>query len=185
MWGTTVVKKSSLAETTKVGLSSSAFGNGRVSFHNYNGTAGDHRTYLIGGGSGAGLGSILSETSVRHTASGLAWKISPVTATYITSLYPLVMPLAKIAVAASALVTVKVWMRRTNTGLTGTLKCRGGQIGGVSADVTDTIGAAIDTWEEQTITFTPNEAGVVEITVEAYGGSTYSLYVDDLTVTQA
>jgi hypothetical protein len=107
------------------------------------------------------------------------------TETYITSIFPISMSLGKIAVAASSLVTVKVWMRRTNTGLTGTLKCAGGQIAGVSADVTDTIGAAIDTWEEQTITFTPSEAGVVEITVEAYGGTTYSLYVDDLTVTQA
>jgi hypothetical protein len=45
--------------------------------------------------------------------------------------------------------------------------------------------AAANTWEEVTITFTPSEAGFVEITAEAYGGTTYTGYVDDMTITQA
>lgn len=129
-------------------------------------------------------GTIQTEDTVRHTASGQAWKISVNNAIRTTD-YPLDFQIAKIACAASALVTVKAWMRRTNTGLTHRLVCKGGQIGGVAADVTSSMTAAADTWEELTITFTPNEAGVVCITTESYGGTTYSGYVDDLTITQA
>lgn len=182
IYGDTQILKSSLAEATKVTVTSASNGRGYIRFQNFNNTTNDHRTYY---GSGAGGATIFSETTVRHTASGIAWKISPLGTVYVTALVPVRMPLARVAVNASALVTVKVWMRRTNTGLTGTLICRGMQIAGVASDVTDTIGAAIDTWEEQTITFTPSAAGVVEIHAEAYGGSTYSLYVDDFTVTQA
>lgn len=183
--GITVIKKSSMAEATKVSLGSSGYSNGRLSFHNYNGTADDHRTYLISGGTGSGNATIFSETSVRHTASGIAWALSPKSTTYVTSLFPMVLSVAKIAVAASALVTVRMWGRRTNTGLTGFLRCRGGQIAGVSADVTDSMTAIADTWEELEITFTPSEKGVVEIEAVCYGGSTYTFYVDDLTVSQA
>lgn len=130
------------------------------------------------------LGVIQSESSVRHTASGIAWKMSPTTSTAVSNA-PLALAIARVACAASALVTVKAWMRRTNTGLTMKLVCKGGQIGGVSSDVTASMTASADTWEELTITFTPNEAGVVEIEAHAYGGTTYSGYVDDLTISQA
>jgi hypothetical protein len=180
------ILKSSMAEATKLVTDSAGYGTGSLSFQNFNLTSGDHRTYLIGGGAVTGLGTIFSEGSVRHTASGLAWKLSPQTTIYITPTFPLVMALAKIACKASALVTVKCFMRRTNTGLTGTLRCRGGQIGGVAADVTASISAAADTWQEVTITFTPNEIGVVEIDVACYATSTtYSLYCDDMTISQA
>jgi len=182
MHGDVKILKSSLAEGTKVGVDSAGFGAGRVRFQNYNGTTDDHRVWFNSGSGGA---RFTSETSVRHTASGIAWKLSPVGTTFINSRNPAIFPLAKILCSASALVTVKVWLRRTSTGLTGTLHCSGGQIAGVANDVTDSIGAAIDTWEEQTITFTPSVVGVVEIEVRCYGGTSDSLYVDDLTVTQA
>ena len=95
-------------------------------------------------------------------------------------LYPLFMSLAKIAVAANSQVTVSCWFRRSNTGITGKLVCRGGQIAGVSADVSASMTAAADTWEQLTINFTPTAAGVVEIEAWAYGGTTYSVYVDDI-----
>ena len=95
------------------------------------------------------------------------------------------LPIAQIAVGASALVTVKAWMRRTNTGLTGRLVCKGSQIDGVAADVTSSITAAANTWEEVSLTFTPSEAGVVEIETQWYGGTTYTGYVSDATFSQA
>jgi hypothetical protein len=52
----------------------------------------------------------------------------------------------------------------------------------VAADVTDSIGAAIDTWEEQSITFTPNESGTVEIDLVVYGVTNHSMYFDDMSV---
>jgi len=123
-----------------------------------------------------------STASVRHTASGIAWQLSP-TSSSRNSDHPVTLSLAKIACTANIIVTVKAWMRRTNTGISGVLSCLGGQIAGVTDDVTASVSVAADTWEELTLTFTPTENGVVEIEALAYGGTTYSLYVDDLTVT--
>lgn len=127
---------------------------------------------------------ISSATDQRHTASGISWKIQP-TNTRRTAEWPVSLPISKVACAANSLVTVKAWMRRDNTALTMRLVCKGGQIAGVAADVTASMTAAANTWEEVTITFTPTEIGVVEITAEAYGGSTYSGWVDDMTISQA
>ena len=165
-----------ISDTTEV-AAFAAGSDGRIISVKHDQTVDNHIIWVNGG-------QIISQTAVRHTASGIAWQISP-SSTDRDATWPIVLPLGRVAVSASALVTVSVWLRRTNTGLTGTLRVRGGQIGGVAADVTDSIGVAADTWEQQTVTFTPNEAGVVEIEVIAYGGTTYNLYVDDLAVSQA
>jgi hypothetical protein len=111
--------------------------------------------------------------------------LAPTSSTIRTSSYPLDFEIAKVAVAANSLVTIKAWMRRTNSGLTTGLRIKGGQIGGVTNDITSYMTAAADTWEQVTLTFTPTEIGVVEILAECYGGSTYTAYVDDLTISQA
>lgn len=126
-----------------------------------------------------------SEATVRHTASDIAWKVSPLSTSYINSGRQARLPIAEIPCNASALVTIKVWMRRTNTGLTASLLIPRMQLTGMTTDVRTAMTAAADTWEEITATFTPTEAGVVEVFVECYGGTTYSLYVDDITATQA
>ena len=160
-----------------------AFADGRVYSEKHDGTADNHQIFCDGG-------LISSTTAQRHTASDIAWALQP-TSTNRSAIYPLSLSLGKYAVAASALVTVTLWTRRTNTGLTLKLVCKGGQIGGVAADVTASSSEAADTWGGDgaagplSITFTPSEAGVVEITAEAYGGTTYTGYVDDISVTQA
>lgn len=130
------------------------------------------------------LGTIVSQATTVHGSATLAWQFNP-TSTNGSATYPLKIVIAKVACAASALVTVKVWFRRTNTGLTGVLICKGDQIAGVASDVSASISAAADTWEELTITFTPTVAGVVEIEAQFYGGTTYSGYVSDMTISQA
>lgn len=183
--GIVEILASSIGEATKVSTASASFNfnpYGRVTFRNYLGVADDHRSWVGGYGN---HGTLTSDAVVRRTASGLAWKLSPLNATYVTSKTPLRIPLATVRVAASTLVTVKLWLRRTNTGLTGTLFCRGGQLSGVAADVSASITVAADTWEEVTITFTPSVAGAIDLEVVAYGGATYSLYYDDLSITQA
>jgi hypothetical protein len=176
------ILKSSMAEATKFQANAANNGllQGGVRFRNYNSTANDHRFYMAGS-----TARIDAETTVRHTASGLAWKMQPLTSDWISSDYPLVLPLAKLAVRANALVTVSVWMRRTNTGITGKLFTAGGVLNGVASDVSNSITVAADTWEKVTISFTPTEAGVVEIQAHAYGGTTYTLYVDDVEWSQA
>lgn len=126
---------------------------------------------------------ISSATDQRKTASGISWKIQPTNAER-SSNWPISLSLAKIACAANSLVTVKAWMRRDNSGLTMRLVCKGGQIAGVANDVTASV-TTTNAWEEETITFTPTETGVVEITAEAWGGTTFSGWVDDMTISQA
>lgn len=143
----------------------------------HDGTADNHYLYNP-------YGVIRSDTTTRHTASGISWKLSPTTVN-ITDTNPLKLSIAKIACTANNLVTVKAWMQRSNTGLTMHLSCPGGQLAGVSSTVETSVTVAANTWEELTITFTPTEAGVIEVFAVAHGGTTYNGYVDDMTITQA
>lgn len=154
--------------------------------HNHDQIIGNHKIFHPAVFTGtSGLGALISSaTDQRHTASGISWKIQP-SSTNRSSAWPVPLSLAKVACAANSLVTVKAWMRRTNTGLTMRLVCKGDQIAGVATDVTASMSAVANTWEELTITFTPTEVGVVEITAEAFGGTTFSGWVDDLTISQA
>jgi hypothetical protein len=153
-------------------------GDAAIYSQNHDQVVGNHRIVFNGG-------VIVSATDERKTASGISWKLQPTSTSLRTSVTPLYLSLAKVACAANSLVTIKAWMRRSDTGLTMRLVCKGGQIAGVTSDVVDSMTAAADTWAEQTITFTPTEVGVVEITAEAFGGTTFSGWVDDLTISQA
>lgn len=151
---------------------------GRAAFENFDGVSGDHRIYHE-------HGYIFAQTSVRHTASGIAWAMQP-TSTGSNAAFPLRLPIAKVACVANEEVTASVWLRRDDTGLTMKLVCPAYQLDGIGvADVETSMTAAVDTWEEVTVQFTPTEAGVVELFVDAYGGTTYTGYVDDFSVAQA
>jgi hypothetical protein len=155
---------------------SNAFEGSVLFSHNHDQVANNHRIFLDSA-------LIRSATDQRHTASGISWKIQP-TSTRRSSAWPIILSLAKVACSANNLVTIKAWMYRDNSGLTMRLVCKGGQIAGVSSDVTASV-TTTNAWEEETITFTPTETGVVEITAEAWGGSTFSGWVDDMTISQA
>ncbi|MBF0185477.1 MAG: hypothetical protein HQM06_13985 [Magnetococcales bacterium] len=148
-----------------------------VFFEKYAGTAGDNRQYFA-------TGTIKSQSTTRHTASGYAWQFSPASVSS-TDGNPLRLSVAKVAVSANSQVTVSAWMRRDNTGLIMRLKCLGGQLSGITNDITSSMTVGADTWEQVTIQFTPTEIGVVEIVAEAYGGTTYNGFIDDLTISQA
>ena len=100
---------------------------------------------------------------------------------------PIVQPLQPFAVGASTLVTFKIWVYRTSTDVEGRVRLKGYVTPGVDADVTATITAAINTWQELSVTCTPSAAGVVQIDLESYSvaGSTGTVYFGDATVTQA
>ena len=144
---------------------------------NHNGVSGDTVILMY-------AGSVVSTTSVRHTSSGIAWALAPTSTRDRPSDYPVTLKIATLAVAADTVVTVKAWLRRTNTGLTLGLRILADQIAGVSSDVLSPMTAAADTWEEVTLTFTPAANGVVKIQAYCYGGA-YTGYVDDLTIAQA
>lgn len=177
MNGEAFFKNCLIDDTTEVGYGVSSSGSHALFSQDHDQTAGNHKIFLTGA-------LIQSATDQRKTASGIAWKIQP-TNTNRCSYWPAPLSLAKVACAANRLVTIKAWMRRDNIGLTMRLTCKGGQIAGVANDVTSAMTAAANTWEEVTITFTPTEIGVVEIIAEAWGGTTYSGWVDDMTISQA
>lgn len=123
-------------------------------------------------------------TPVHGTSTrSFAHNTSANTSTYV----PFIQPLQPFAVAASALVTFKIWVYRTSTNVEGRVRLRGYVTPGVDADVTATISAAINTWQELTVTCTPSAAGVVQIELESYSvnGSTGTVYFGDATVSQA
>lgn len=153
-----------------------ALDNSKFIFQKFGGSTTDHRIY-------GDLYLIRTDTTVTHSGSGYSWAISPTNS--IRDSNPVEFSLAKVAVNANSLVTIKAWMRRTNTGLTMNLVVPGYQLPGITDDVVSTVTASADTWQEVTVTFTPTEAGVVEVFAEVFGGSTYTGYVDDMTITQA
>jgi len=123
-------------------------------------------------------------TPVHGTATR-SYAHSP-TADHFTNM-PIVQPLQPFAVGASTLVTFKIWVYRTSTNVEGRVRLKKYVTPGIDADVTATITAAIDTWQELSVTCTPSAAGVVQIDLESYSvaGSTGTVYFGDATVTQA
>lgn len=132
----------------------------------------------------AGLGTVNQQSSVVDSPATTAWQMRPTT-TDATAISPVRLKIGTVVCAASTLVTVTVRMRRDDTGLTMRLVCPGGQISGVTNDVSADMTAAANTWETVTITFTPSKAGAVDIYAYAFGGTTYSGYVCNLTAAQA
>lgn len=148
-------------------------GDGVLKVSRYNNTDNDHRIYMENA-------SCLSQTTVRHTASGIAWALAPTSAN-VSNVFPFIVPIGTYAVGAGSTV-IKVWLRRTNTGLTLMLVCPAGRLPGMTSSVSASMTAAANTWEEVSITIAPTSSGVVELEVWAYGGTTYTGYIDDLTV---
>lgn len=125
-----------------------------------------------------------SNVLIRHTNSGMSWKLS-LTNLY-TNYYHVYVPLAKVVVAANLQVTVSLWVYRPNGTLQNfRLMVMRGQIAGVEADIYSAYrSAAIDTWEQLTLSFTPTEAGLVEVCAHAWRNE-YALYFDDFDAVQA
>lgn len=141
---------------------------------NENNNADTHFGYTDGG-------LISSDVTTVHTAGGMSWKLSP-TSTTRSATYPLPLTIAKVACAANVDTTVKAWFRRDNTGLTARLICKGGQLLGLEADISSSMSAAADVWQELSIVLHPTQKGVVEILAEAWGGTAYNAWSHDVTV---
>jgi len=129
--------------------------------------------------------TINKQSTTTQSGSGYAWKFA-ITDSTRTSIYPVKLSIAKIAVAANKQVTVKAYLKKDHaTNVGAKIICRGGQIAGVDSDVSTT--KADDTnWEQLTLTFTPTEVGVVEIECHAwYVSGSSNVYIDTMTIEQA
>lgn len=131
----------------------------------------------------AGIGTVNQQTTIVDSPATTSWRMRPTTTT-ATANSPVLLKLGTVVCAASSAVTVTARMQRDNTGLTMRLICPGGQITGVASDVFSDMTAAANTWQTVTITFTPTKAGAVDIYAHAFGGTTFSGYVCNLTATQ-
>ena len=173
--GVNYIYKAIIAEATEV-AGAVAFANSRIYSQMHDNTPNNHWIFTDGG-------TINSQTTTRHTASGIAWKFA-ITSSNRASNYPLTLSVAKLAVAANNQVTCKIWMKKDHaTNVAGKLVCRGGQLSGVSSDVTDTKADDTD-WEQLSISFTPTETGVIEIEAWAYySAGSSNVYVDDFDYT--
>lgn len=149
------------------------------STHHYVNNGGVTTDHSIAFGQYVASGSVASDTSTRHTASDYAWKLSSTGVGSSFSTVPL--SIAKIACVANEQRTVTAWMRRSSTSLTVRLRVKGGFWAGIDTDATAAMTAAINTWEQVTLQFTPTEQCVVEVFAECYG-TTADAWVDDLGV---
>lgn len=143
---------------------------------NHDQTAGNHQQWHEGG-------KIISDTSLRHTASGIAWKMSP-TSTTRSSAYPLRTKIATVYCVSGTQTTVSAYFAKDHADISLGLRIRGGQLGGPSSDTTQTSSVGSGSAYEATATqiqWTPTSTGWVEIEAICYTASstTANGWVDD------
>lgn len=143
-------------------------------------TAGDHRVYLQSA-------TIFTDSSTRHTASGVSWKFTNTSAGR-NSTFPIPLKIARLKCSANTAVNLTIWTYRDSTNATGQLIVEGGQIAGVSSSVSVTCTPTINTWtQSSTLTFTPTEDGVVEVKFNVWddsaSGTTTNFWIDDFNKT--
>jgi hypothetical protein len=93
-----------------------------------------------------------------------------------------------VAVASSGKVTVKVYFKKSGTGIAGGLRARVGQVAWSDGSSDIKVTCPDNTNRNQvTLEFTPTAAGVVEIEAGAWytGSTTQAVIIDDIEITQA
>lgn len=171
-----------LGSATEVGSYATALGHtGFVKSYRHDNSATTHKNWYR-------YGIVASDQTLRHTASGYSWKLTPNTA----SPYKLILPgpssydTFKVACPASAARTITVWAMRdaSYNGSEPRLVVKGGIVPGIASDVTDSMsaGTADLDWEQLSVQVTPTEDCVVEFYCDA-DGTAGSCYFDDVAVT--
>lgn len=150
---------------------------GWVFFRNYNGVSGDHRGIYD-----AGLGArMYSETGAnRHTASGVGWRIDCLNADY-DSTFPIRLKLASVVLEKDVQSALRLFVNRSSVNINARLCVYADEVNGVSY-TSDTISVAAGSWEELSLLVTPTEHEMLDVWLEIWGGSTHSIYFDDLSI---
>lgn len=153
----------------------------------HDGVNGNHKIFAQGG-------LISSDNVVRQSPSGISWKLQPTSTQFINSRRPLLLSVAKLAFPLqTVIVTVRAWMYRDNSNLNMRLRVMntleqypaiGSNFPGQQAG-TEAMATLVNTWEQVEISFSSYSGrAVYEIVVEAWGGTTYTGWVDNLTFLQ-
>ena len=171
-----ICHSATIAESTKVAMGSAYYTNMRQYINNIGGYSYVYSNYATANSQNATAGG-----------TGKEWKFA-ITNAARNSIYPFYIPIARVAVASSGKVTVKVYFKKSGTGIAGALRCRYGQIAWSDGTSDITVTCPNNTSRNQvTLEFTPTEAGVVEIEAGAWyvSSTSQTIIVDDIEITQA
>jgi len=171
-----ICHSATIAESTKVATGTDYYANTRQYINNLGGYSYVYSNYATANSQAATAGG-----------TGKEWKLA-ITDAARGTIYPFYIPIARVAVASSGKVTVKVYFKKSGTGIAGGLRCRVNQV--TWSDGTSDIAVTCpnDTSRNQvTLEFTPTEAGVVEIEAGAWyvSSTSQTVIVDDIEITQA
>ena len=165
-----------IAEGSKVGVGTTYYANTRQYINNLGGYSYVYSNYATANSQNASAGG-----------TGKEWKFA-ITNAARNTIYPFYIPIARVAVASSGKVTVKVYFKKSGTGIAGALRCRYGQIAWSDAAQDIIVACPNNTSRNQvTLEFTPTEAGVVEIEAGAWyvSSTSQTVIIDDIEITQA
>jgi len=171
-----ICHSATIAESTKVATGSAYYANTRQYINNLSGYSYVYSNYATANSQNATAGG-----------TGKEWKFA-ITNAARSSIYPFYIPIARVAVASSGKVTVKLYFQKSGTGIAGGLRCRVNQVAWSDGTSDITVTCPNDTSRNQvTLEFTPTEAGVVEIEAGAWYVSAVdqNIVIDDITITQA
>jgi parallel beta-helix repeat protein len=171
-----ICHSATIAESKKVATGTAYYANTRQYINNLGGYSYVYSNYATANSQNATAGG-----------TGKEWKFA-ITNAARNTVYPFYIPIARVAVASSGKVTVKVYFKKSGTGIAGALRCRYGQITWSDAAQDIIVTCPDNTSRNQvTLEFTPTEAGVVEIEAGAwYTGITgQTVIIDDIEITQA
>ena len=171
-----ICHSATIAESTKVYTGTVYYADTRQYINNLGGYSYVYSNYATANSQNATAGG-----------TGKEWKLA-VTSDIRNTIYPFYIPIARVAVASSGKVTVKVYFKKSGTGIAGGLRCRVNQVAWSDGTSDITVTCPNNTSRNQvTLEFTPTEAGVVEIEAGAwYVNSTgQTVIIDDIEITQA
>jgi hypothetical protein len=171
-----ICHSATIAESTKVNFGTAYYSDTRQYINNLGGYSYVYSNYATANSQSATAGG-----------TGKEWKFA-ITNAARSTIYPFYIPIARVAVASSGKVTVKVYFKKSGTGIAGGLRCRANQVTWSDGSNDIKVTCPDNTNRNQvTLEFTPTAAGVVEIEAGAwYTGSTSdTVIVDDIEITQA
>jgi len=171
-----ICHNATIAESTKVAFGTAYYTDTRQYINNLGGYSYVYSNYATANSQAASAGG-----------TGKEWKFA-ITDAERNDKYPFYIPIARVAVGSSGKVTVKVYFKKSGTGIAGALRCRYGQITWSDAAQDIIVTCPNDTSRNQvTLEFTPTAAGVVEIEAGAWytGATNQTVIIDDIEISQA
>jgi parallel beta-helix repeat protein len=171
-----ICHSATIAESTKVATGSAYYANTRQYINNLSGYSYVYSNYATANSQNATAGG-----------TGKEWKFA-ITNAARSSIYPFYIPIARVAVASSGKVTVKLYFQKSGTGIAGGLRARAGQVAWSDGSSDIKVTCPDNTNRNQvTLEFTPTAAGVVEIEAGAWytGSTSQTVIIDDIEISQA